>query len=166
MSRPADRSVEAPRRRGADDPLQLDPGRVATMLFRAAGLRCPNCGEGPLFRRWVIMRDTCPDCHLVLDRGESDYFIGSYTVNFVAAELFVVFGALAAILLTWPDVPWKGIEYGLYLLVVPFPVLTYPFSKTLWLAVDLWFRPLTLSDLAGHGENRPRIEPGDDEATA
>ena len=136
-----------------NDPVQLDARRAAVMLLRALRRRCPNCGGGPLFSRWIRMRDTCPRCHLKLDRGEHDYFLGSYTVNFVAAELFVAAAALAAILLTWPDVPWKAVEYGLYAVVIPFPILTYPFSKTLWLAVDLWFRPLTLSDLAGHGEN-------------
>lgn len=164
MSSRSNPSLQEPRRPASGDPIQLDPARAGVMLIRALRLRCPNCGGRPLFRRWVVMEDTCPDCHLVLDRGESDYFIGSYTVNFVAAELFVVFAALVAILLTWPDVPWKSIEYGLYLLVVPFPVLTYPFSKTLWLAIDLWFRPLKLSDIEGHGENRPRVEPGHEAA--
>ena len=36
-------------------------------------------------------------------------------------------------------------------MVILFPILFYPFSKTLWLAVDLIIRPLTPGDLAGHG---------------
>lgn len=104
------------------------------------------------------MRPSCPRCHLKLDRGEADYFLGSYTLNFVAAELFVVATAVVVMVTTWPDVPWKGLQYGLYALVVPFPILSYPFSKTLWLAIDLWFRPLTLSDLEGHGENERESE--------
>lgn len=145
--------------RGNGDPTRLDRRRALRHLGRALLLRCPNCGGGPLFRWWVRMRDTCPRCNLLLDRGESDYFIGGYTVNFVGAELFIAAAALAAIVITWPDVPWKAVEYGLYLLVVPFPVFTYPWAKTLWLAVDLIFRPLTLSDLAGHGENAPAPYP-------
>lgn len=99
------------------------------------------------------MRATCPRCHLKLDRGEPDYFIGGYVVNFVVAELLIVLGALAAILATWPDVPWTAIQWGLLALMVPAPILFYPFAKTLWLAVDLMFRPVTLADLEGHGEN-------------
>lgn len=98
------------------------------------------------------MRRTCPRCHLILDRGEADYFIGGYLVNFVGAELIIVAGGLAAILLTWPDVPWTAIKWSLMGLMVPTPILTYPFAKTLWLGVDLVFRPPTWSDLEGHGE--------------
>jgi uncharacterized protein (DUF983 family) len=128
--------------------------RVGTLLVRALRLRCPNCGGGPLFSRWVVMRDTCPRCHLILDRKEPDYFLGGYVVNFVAAELLIAVGALVAIVWTWPDVPWTGIQWGLLALMIPAPIFFFPFSRTLWLAMDLTFRPPTLADLEGHGENR------------
>jgi hypothetical protein len=101
------------------------------------------------------MRPTCPRCHLKLDRGEADYFIGSYTVNFVTAELLICAGALGVILLTWPEVPWTGLKWGLMAAILPVPILFYPFAKTIWLAIDLTFRPPTPSDLEGHGENLP-----------
>lgn len=124
-----------------------------THLFRGALLRCPNCGHGHLFRQWVKMRRSCPGCQLILDRGEEDYFLGGYTVNFVAAELLIVLGGAVSIVLTWPDVPWTLITWALILLMIFVPVAFYPFAKTLWLAIDLILRPLTLGDLAGHGEN-------------
>jgi hypothetical protein len=99
------------------------------------------------------MTATCPRCHLLLDRGESDYFLGGYTVNFVASELVAVVGAGAGVVLTWPDVPWRLLTWILVLLMILAPVMFYPFAKTLWLALDLAFRPLTLGVLAGHGEN-------------
>ena len=139
--------------RPSTDPFDLDLTTTARRIGRAMLLRCPNCGGKPLFRRWVIMRRSCPDCHLLLDRGEQDYFLGGYVINFVTAELLVVLGGLAAIVLTWPDVPWDGVLWGLLLLMVPLPLLFFPFSRTLWLALDLSFRPVTLSDLEGHGEN-------------
>lgn len=113
------------------------------------------------------MRRTCPGCHLVLDRGEADYFIGGYVVNFVTAEFLIAAGAMVAILLTWPAVPWNTIKWSLILLMIPAPVLTYPFSKTVWLAIDLTLRPPTLSDLAGHGENEPDpdVDPVSDRST-
>ena len=135
------------------DPIQLDPRRAATLIGRALRRRCPNCGSGGLFRRWMMMRRTCPSCHLKLDRGEADYFLGAYTINFVVAELIIVVTAGLGIWLTWPDVPWNGLMWGLILAMIPGPILFYPFAKCLWLAVDLTFRPLTLRDLEGHGEN-------------
>ncbi len=99
------------------------------------------------------MREECPRCHLRFDRGEDDYFIGSFTINLVVAELIVCIAALVGILATWPDVPWMGLKWALIALIIPVPALFYPFAKTLWLAVDLTFRPVRFQDLAGHGEN-------------
>jgi hypothetical protein len=98
------------------------------------------------------MRETCPGCHLILDRGETDYFLGGYTVNFIVAELLIVLGAAAGIVFTWPDVPWTLITWALVVLMIIAPLAFYPLSKSLWLALDLIFRPVTLGDLAGHGE--------------
>lgn len=99
------------------------------------------------------MRRSCPGCQLILDRGEEDYFLGGYTVNFVVAELLIVLGGALSIVLTWPDVPWDLITWALILFMVLAPVAFYPFAKTLWLAMDLIFRPLTVGDLAGPGES-------------
>jgi len=101
------------------------------------------------------MKQACPSCHLLLDRGEGDYFLGGYTVNLVVSELLIVVGATAGMVLSWPDVPWRVITWTLGGLMLVAPILLYPFAKTLWLAIDLVFRPLTLKDLAGHGENAP-----------
>ncbi|MGD8360123.1 MAG: DUF983 domain-containing protein [Gemmatimonadota bacterium] len=133
-----------------------------TLIWRALRLRCPNCEGGPLFSRWVKMRGSCPSCQLLLDRGEGDYFLGGYTINFLASELFIVLGAGVGIVLTWPDVPWRLLTWSLVLLMLVAPVIFYPFAKTLWLATDLIFRPLTLKDLEGHGENSPTDPDGDE----
>lgn len=104
------------------------------------------------------MRRSCPRCQLILDRGEPDYFLGGYTVNFIVAELLIVAGGALFITLTWPDVPWTTLTWSLVALMVVAPILFYPFAKTLWLALDLIFRPVTLGDLDGHGENLPGDE--------
>lgn len=146
----------------SQDPIQLEPRRAARIVFRALRRRCPNCGSGRLFSRWIVMRKSCPACHLRLNRGEEDYFIGGYIVNFVAAELLIVAGALVGIVLTWPDVPWNTLKYALFALVAPTPLFFYPWAKTLWLGIDLIFRPVTLADLEGHGEltmHDPAIAP-------
>lgn len=95
----------------------------------------------------------CPRCHLLTDRGEPDYFLGSYVVNFVVAEFVIAIGALMAITWSWPDVDWNAVKWGLMGTMIPVPILFYPYAKTLWLAIDLVLRPITLSDLEGHGEN-------------
>lgn len=141
------------------DPVQFDLSRWGVHLMRGVRRRCPNCGAGGLFRRWLVMEKNCPGCHLILDRNEPDYFLGSYVINFVTAEFTIAAGTLGAILYNWPDVPWNTIKWTLLLLMVPLPVVFYPFAKTLWLAIDLSLRPPTWADFAGHGENEPAREP-------
>jgi uncharacterized protein (DUF983 family) len=119
-------------------------------LLRAFRLRCPNCGTGRLFASWLKMRTMCDQCGLIFDRGEKDYFIGAYTLNLIVAELIVVFAILIGMVLSWPDVPWNTLMYALLPLAVLGPFLTYPYSRSVWLALDLKFRPPEPSDFA-HG---------------
>jgi len=115
--------------------------RAASYGWRALGRRCPNCGSRGLWERWLRMRDTCPGCGINLERGEHGYIVGAYMFNIVGAEL--VFAALfvGIVLWTWPDPPWGWLQWGGVALMVLLPVLLYPFSKTLFLAFDLLFRP-------------------------
>ena len=141
-------------RRPAGPHVGLRP--AAILIGRALRLRCPNCGQRKIFSRWTRMRESCPRCQLLFERGEHDYFIGSYTLNFICAELMIVAAGAVVLFTTWPDVPWDALKWGLLALMVPFPFFTYPFAKTIWLAIDLLFRPPTLADFAGHGENEAR----------
>jgi uncharacterized protein (DUF983 family) len=121
---------------------RLEPGPIRRALLR----RCPNCGSSNIFRSYLHQRESCPRCHLRLDRGEPDFFIGAYTINLIVAEMLVFFGGLAVLRLTWPDVPWNALMYGLGALMVVAPIVLYPFSRQIWLAIDLTFRPAEPSD--------------------
>lgn len=87
------------------------------------------------------MHPVCPRCGLRTDRGEADHFIGAYTVNFVTAEVAAALAMLGVLLATWPDVPWRLLLWGGVTLMILLPIAFYPFSRTLWLAVDVTFRP-------------------------
>jgi uncharacterized protein (DUF983 family) len=129
---------------------------AARMIARGLARRCPLCASGGLFRRWVEPRSSCPRCQLKLDRGESDFFLGAYTLNFIVAELVLVGFLLLGVVLTWPDVPWQALLWIGAPLVVLMPVLFYPVSRTLWLAIDLAMRPPTPNDFPEPGlEDRP-----------
>lgn len=136
-------------------PAHADPfrwRRLGTLVGRAVRWRCPNCGGHPVRSRWLRRLPGCPECGLRLDRGESDYFIGAYLLNLVAAELIIAVGLLAALLATWPTPPWDAIQWGGMALMVLMPLVTYPFAELLWLAFDLAFRPLTAAELDWHRE--------------
>ena len=122
--------------------------RAARLFGRALLLQCPNCGGGPIFRSWFRMRPYCPACGLPLERGEEGYQVGSYMFNIVASELIFALVFLAVLLWTWPSPPWKLLQYGGIALMLLAPLLFYPFSKTLFLAFDLLFRPATPEELS------------------
>jgi len=111
------------------------------LLGRAALLRCPNCGEGHIFESWFQQREECPRCGIVFNRGEQGYAVGAYMFNIIVAELIFAAIFVAVLLVTWPDPPWTLLTYGGAALMVLLPVLFYPFSRTLFLAFDLIFRP-------------------------
>lgn len=111
------------------------------LLGRALLLRCPNCGGGSLFEGFFKMKPRCPTCGMLLERGESDYFLGGYTLNLIAVEILLALGFLVVVIVTWPNPPWDGLMWGGVILSVLGAVFCYPFAKTTWLAVDLIFRP-------------------------
>jgi len=122
--------------------------RAFLLFWRALRLRCPNCGGGPIFRSWFRLRPYCPSCGLPLERGEQGYQVGSYMFNIVISELIFVLLFLGIVLLTWPSPPWGLLQYGGIALMILAPIIFFPFSKTLFLAFDLLFRPATKDELS------------------
>ena len=138
-------------------PPELDAGRLARLVWRALRLHCPNCDGAGIFQRFGRLRPDCPTCGLQLDRGESDYFLGAYVVNLVAVELLFAVLLVGVVAWTWPTPPWDALQWGAAGLMVAGAIGCYPFAKTLWLAVDLAFRPVEPHELPGPlGEGLPR----------
>ena len=102
-----------------------------------------------MFTSWLRMRERCPVCGLKLERGEEGYQVGSYMFNIVAAELVFAAVFVGIVALTWPSPPWKLLQYGGIALMVIAPFVFFPFSKTLFLAFDLVFRPASPDELWG-----------------
>ena len=78
---------------------------------------------------------------MMLERGEGDYFLGAYALNLIGIEIILAAAFVIAMVVTWPTPPWNGLQYGGAALAIVVPILTYPFTKTVWLALDLIFRP-------------------------
>lgn len=135
--------------------------KVAQLLGRALRLRCPNCGAREIFAQWGKLKQRCPECGLWLERGESDYYLGAYTVALMAVEGLFAIGFVLILVVTWPDPPWGLIQWGGALVLAAGVIICYPYSKTIWLAIDLMFRPVTLDDLSADGpiETRGPVGP-------
>ena len=111
-------------------------------VLRATTLRCPRCGSGRLFRRWLIMVADCPRCGLHFER-EPGYWLGSMTVN-LAVTLALFFAVLiGGMALSGPDVPWQTLWLGSIAVTALAPVLVHPWSRTLWVAVERHVRSMS-----------------------
>ena len=124
----------------------MDTRRIATLAGRALRLRCPACGQGRAFATWFRMHTRCSVCGLHLERGEHGYVVGAYMFNIIAAELVFAAIFIGTLVAMWPEPPWTLLQYGGVALMIGLPVLFYPFSKTVFLAFDLVFRPPTAED--------------------
>jgi uncharacterized protein (DUF983 family) len=108
------------------------------MLWRGLTRRCARCGGGKLFRRYWTMVDDCPTCGLHFEREEG-YFGGALAINIIAVGGLFTIVFVAALVVTVPEVPVAPILAILVPIVVLGPIVYYPFSKTVWVAVDRAF---------------------------
>jgi uncharacterized protein (DUF983 family) len=115
-------------------------------LLRAMTLRCPECGGRGLFRHWIQMELRCGRCALKLDRGAPGHFVGAYLVNLIIAEVLFAGGMLVWLLSVWPTVNWDLVKYVSVAAMLIAPLVLYPFTRTVWLAVDLMIDPIRASD--------------------
>ena len=119
------------------------------MLRRGFTRRCARCGSGKLFRHWFHMVEDCPRCGLHFER-EQGYFAGALAINLilVGGVFAVVFITILA--LTIPDLPIAFTLAVCIPIVAIGPIIAYPFSKTIWVAVD--------RALLQHMDSRERLD--------
>lgn len=124
------------------------------MFLRGCVKHCAVCGKGRLFRHWFSMVPRCPRCDLKFERIEG-HWTGDLGINTI-----VSFGALMIVLMVgtlafWPEPPFTAIIIGAVFTAGVVPLLFFPFSKTIWLALDLMMRPLEPGEvLPGFGPQR------------
>jgi len=115
--------------------------RFRTLFGRALRRRCPYCGGGNIFSGYWSLKPICPTCEVKFVREEG-YFLGGYALNLVVSEslalglaLWLLFGTRLRELSLLPQ------EAIAIVLAVAFPVALYPFSRTVWMALDLFLHP-------------------------
>jgi uncharacterized protein (DUF983 family) len=115
--------------------------RFLVTMRRAISRRCPYCGGPGVFDGYFTLRERCPTCGVTFEREEG-YFLGGYALNLVVAELV---GLGLAIFLLFNtdlrelDLIWQ--EVIAVALAVAFPLILFPFSRTVWIALDLVLHP-------------------------
>jgi uncharacterized protein (DUF983 family) len=93
----------------------------------------------------------CPRCGLHFER-EQGYWSGALAINILLVGGLFAIALIIAVALTAPDIPVVPLLAILVPVMVLGPIVAYPFSKTLWVAVDRAF--LQRLDPGGPSEER------------
>lgn len=123
----------------------LRPLSTGRLLLRGMTRRCPLCGAGGSFEGYFRMKERCPRCNLRFDRidGQRAGALGINTIVTFGALAVVVVGGL---IITYPEFDLSVLLPLAVAVAVLVPVLFYPFSRTLWNAIDLAMRPVEPRD--------------------
>ena len=137
--------------------------QVLRALRRALALRCPRCGETPLFpgargmaknappaersaavrvadwlAGWFVMTPACALCGLRFERAQG-YWVGAIYVNYAVTVMIAVGGYL--LLWNLAGLP-TGWQLALWVpFVIAFPLWFFRYSRSLWLALELLVNP-------------------------
>jgi uncharacterized protein (DUF983 family) len=110
------------------------------------------CGQGKIFRKWFTMLERCPRCDLKFERIEG-HLTGALGINTVASIVFVFIVGIAGFVITFPELPLVPLVTTTVVAATVFPIVFYPFSKTIWTAIDLRMRPPAADEVrAGFGD--------------
>ena len=108
--------------------------RFKLLVQRALMLRCPYCGSGGVIHPPFGIETCCPKCGYRF-APEDGYFMGGYAMNLIVAELLGV--GFVLYLLIRSDLSLYQQEFIAIAFAVLLPILFFPFSRTLWMAMDL-----------------------------
>ena len=98
------------------------------------------CGQGKVFLSFFKTNSSCSGCGYNFER-ESGYWVGAMVVNIAVAEAWFALLSLGVIIATAPDVAWQPLLMVALVTNFFLPIVFYPHSKTLWMALDLYFHP-------------------------
>jgi uncharacterized protein (DUF983 family) len=106
---------------------------VGTVLRRGLRGRCPRCGEGFLFQRWIKTYDRCSSCDLLLQRDYGDIWMFTILMDRVPIAL-----GIAALFFGFRVTSLTSALIVISLLAIPM-IATMPHRQGLALALDyLW----------------------------
>jgi uncharacterized protein (DUF983 family) len=107
------------------------------MVRRALVLHCPLCGSRRTFiRRWFGKFERCRACGIRW-RREEGFELGAVTVNTVLTFIVLTACMTIGFITTSPDIPVAPMVFSLIGVAVLMPIVIYPFTFTIWLALDL-----------------------------
>lgn len=112
--------------------------RAWQTLSRGLLRHCPYCGGGNIFSGWFTLKERCPHCN-TLFATEDGYFLGSYVINLVLTSFIAI--AVVLLMIIGSDMSVFSMQITAVVLAVIIPLFLYPYSLSLWMALDLVVHP-------------------------
>ena len=86
------------------------------------------------------MVDRCPNCRHQYEREEG-YWLGAVLINTAITVALFAAAMVGWAVASWPDPPWTAMTATGIVINLLVPLLVYPFSKTLWVAIEISAHP-------------------------
>jgi uncharacterized protein (DUF983 family) len=119
------------------------------MIRRSLLRQCPRCANrSAWFTSWFKQGERCIGCGVKRTRDTDGHELGSMTIASVVNIVLIMIAIGIAIAITAPDVPVLTLYIVLASAALVFPVLTWPITHTLWMAIDLVARPMGVEEIA------------------
>lgn len=91
-------------------------------------------------------------------RRTPGHWLGSWFLSVLLVQSVLVVTITIVVAVTWPSRPSVLVFVAMAGLAVSVPVLFFPFSRTLWTAIDLVMRPLEFGDGVAPGVELEQTE--------
>ncbi|MFM8998678.1 MAG: DUF983 domain-containing protein [Actinomycetota bacterium] len=109
--------------------------RAGRAIARGLLRRCPRCGAGRLFARFLRIRERCPRCRFRLEREEGG-FLGAMTINFAVSTALWLILLVGWLIVDLPDLHAMRLTIASLALMTIAPLALWGHSKTVWAAID------------------------------
>ncbi len=105
---------------------------ILRVLWVGRSLRCPNCGQGKLFRKGFIMNEVCPYCGVRFERQQGESVGAMYLTEGLASIVSIAGYFIVNALFHPPFVPHVIAWVVLIILV---SLWAYRPSRGMWVAI-------------------------------
>jgi hypothetical protein len=85
--------------------------------------------------------EACTHCGFVFER-ESGFWVGAMIINTILSFAILLIVFVGGWVWFWPDVPWTGLLIATIAVAVMVPIAGYPFTKSLWSAIEMSYHQL------------------------
>ncbi|MCU1389724.1 MAG: hypothetical protein JWL72_3062 [Ilumatobacteraceae bacterium] len=95
-----------------------------------------------------------------VQRGQDGFELGAASVNAILTLGALIAAAGISIVVSYPEVAVRPLVIVLGIAAVVLPIVLYPFTFTLWFAIELVMEPPSPADLAAAAARAEQIQIG------